>query len=312
MKVVFRYDAGPKLRQQLAALKDQGLDIVLCPEGPDEPFKTEMRDAEVLWHILQPVTADTIEAAPKLKLVQKIGIGVNTIDLEAAKAHGVAVCNMPGTNSRAVAEMTLLLMLAALRSLPRMDSLVEGGGWAVPAAETERFGEIAGRSVGFVGFGAGPALLAPILELMGANIVYTARTEKDLPYQYLPLDTLVEEVDILSLHVPLTVETERLLDADRIARMKKGAVVVNTARGGLVDEAALYEALKSGHLLAAGLDVLAAEPAVPDNPLLTLNNVVKAPHVAWLTNETFARSLKVAVYNSLAVSRNASYRHRIV
>lgn len=312
MKVVFRYDAGPQLRRQLAALKDQGIDIVLCPEGPDEPFMTEMRDADALWHILQPVTAATIEAAPKLKLIQKIGIGVNTIDLQAAKAHGVAVCNMPGTNSRAVAEMTLLLMLAALRRLPRMDRLVERGGWAVTAAETECFGEIAGRSVGFVGFGAGPALLAPILELMDANIFYAARTKKDVPYRYLPLDTLVEEADILSLHVPLTEETERLLNADRIARMKKGAIVVNTARGGLVDEAALYQALKCGHLLAAGLDVLATEPVDPDNPLLTLDNVVKAPHVAWLTNETFARSLKVAVHNSLATSGTLAYRHRVI
>lgn len=312
MKVVFRYDAGPQLRRQLAALKEQGLDIVLCPEGPDEPFMREMQDADVLWHILQPVTAETIAAAPKLKLIQKIGVGVNTIDLQAAKANNIAVCNIPGTNSRAVAEMTLLLMLATLRRLPQMDRLVEGGGWAVPAAETECFGEIAGRSVGFVGFGAGPALLAPILELMGANILYAARSKKNVPYRHLPLDILVEEADILSLHVPLTAETERLLNADRIARMKRGAVVVNTARGGLVDEAALYQALKSGQLLAAGLDVLAAEPVHADNPLLTLDNVVKAPHVAWLTNETFARSLKVAVHNSLATSAAASYCHRVV
>lgn len=312
MKIVFRYDAGPQLCRQLDALKEQGLDIVLCPEGPDEPFMTEMRDADALWHILQPVTADTIEAAPKLKLIQKIGVGVNTIDLKAAKTHEVVVCNMPGTNSRAVAEMTLLLMLAALRRLPRMDRLVERGGWAVPATETECFGEIAGRSVGFVGFGAGPGLLAPILELMGANILYTARTKKDVPYQYLPLDTLVEEADILSLHVPLTEQTEQLLSADRMARMKQGAVLINTARGGLVDEAALYEGLKSGHLLAAGLDVLASEPVDPASPLLTLENVVKAPHMAWLTNETFARSLKVAIHNSLATCGTIPYRHRVV
>lgn len=312
MKVVFRYDAGPALRRELATLKEQGIDVVLCPEGPDEPFLSEMRDADALWHILQPVTAETIAAAPKLKLIQKIGVGVNTIDLEAAQRRGVAVCNMPGTNSRAVAEMTLLLMLAVLRRLPRMDRLVEGGGWAVQARETEVFGEIAGRKVGFVGFGAGPALLAPILTLMGADVLYTARAPKDVPYRHMPLDRLVEEVDILSLHVPLTAETDKFLNADRIARMKPGAVLVNTARGGLVDEAALCAALKSGHLLGAGLDVLAAEPVDPANPLINLDNVVKAPHVAWLTNETFARSLEVAVHNSWATTGAVLFRHRVV
>ena len=97
MKVVFRYDAGPELLEQLEALTCQGINVVCCPEGVDEPFDSEMKDADVLWHILQPVTLDTIKAAPKLKLIQKIGVGVNTVALEAAEARGIAVCNMPGT-----------------------------------------------------------------------------------------------------------------------------------------------------------------------------------------------------------------------
>jgi phosphoglycerate dehydrogenase-like enzyme len=311
MKIVFRYDAGPALRAQLTSLSDQGINLVFCPEGADEPFDTEMRDADVLWHILQPVTEATLRNAAQLKLIQKIGVGVNTIDLEAAKANGVTVCNMPGTNSRAVAEMTLMLMLAALRRLPAMDRLVEKGGWAVEPALSEQFGEVCGRTVGFAGFGAGPEILAPILEAMGATIAYTATAQKDVPYRYLELDDLIAEADILSLHIPLMPETKKLLNADRISAMKKGAILVNTARGGLVDEDALYHALSTGHLGAAGLDVFANEPVDPANPLLRLSNVVKAPHLAWSTSETMNRSINVALHNSRAAMGQGTFKYEV-
>jgi lactate dehydrogenase-like 2-hydroxyacid dehydrogenase len=111
MKVLFHYDVGAGLRQQVEGLSERGLDVACCPEGPAQPFQTELADAEVIWHVLHPISADVIARAPRLRLIQKIGVGVNTIDLQAAQERGIAVCNMPGTNSRAVAEMTLLLML---------------------------------------------------------------------------------------------------------------------------------------------------------------------------------------------------------
>ena len=113
MKILFHYDAGEQLRETVTQLDSRGLDVVCCPEGQPEPFNTEVVDAEIIWHVLEPVTADVITRAPKLKLIQKIGAGVNTIDLDAVKKRGIAVCNMPGTNSRAVAEMALLLILSA-------------------------------------------------------------------------------------------------------------------------------------------------------------------------------------------------------
>jgi phosphoglycerate dehydrogenase-like enzyme len=312
MRVLFHYDAGPDLLQQLRALAREDLQIATCSQGDAAAFATAVRDAEVIWHVLEPITAQHIRSAPALKLIQKIGVGVNTIDLEAAKAGGVAVCNMPGTNSRAVAEMTLALMLAALRRLPYLDARTrEGRGWELEPALQEGFGELAGRSVGLVGFGAVPALLAPILEAMGARVIYCARAPKDVPYAYRELHALLDEADVVSLHVPLTAQTDGLLDSRRIARMKPGAVLVNTARGALVDEDALVAALRSGHLRAAGLDVLAAEPAKAGHALFALPNVVLAPHLAWLTPETLARSLTVAVDNCRRLREGRDLVHRV-
>lgn len=301
MKVLFHYDAGDRLREDVAKLTAVGLDVVCCPEGADQPFATELTDAEVIWHVLQPITAEVIARAPKLKLIQKIGVGVNTIDLDAAQARGIAVCNMPGTNSQAVAEMTLMLMLSALRKQPRIDTLCRTGKWKVDKKSQEAFGEICGRTVGFVGFGEIPQRLAPVLETLGAKVIYTATKAKDIGLPFMPMDELLQTADIVSLHIPLMPTTEKIIDARRIAAMKTGAVLINTARGGLIDEEALYQALLNGKLSAAGLDVFNAEPVCKANPLLSLDNVSVAPHIAWLTNETFARSISVAMDNTLAM-----------
>ena len=219
---------------------------------------------------------------------------------------------MPGTNSPAVAEMALLLMLAALRKQPRISRVCRSGQWHVDKATKESFGEIRGRTVGFVGFGEIPKVLAPVLHAMGARVVYTANKPRPVSYEYLSLESVLEQSDILTLHVPLTDETEKLIDEPRLAMMKPGAVLINTARGELVDEAALYTALTDGSLSAAGLDVFSQEPVPAENPLLSLENVAVSPHVAWLTNETFTRSLHIAVQNSLAIRDGGELVHRVI
>ena len=313
MKVIYNYAAGPEFERTLHDLSSRGLDVVVCLESDDARLFELLRDAEVLWHCLRPVDARVIDSAPKLRLVQKIGVGVNTIDLERAKARGIAVCNMPGTNSRAVAEHTLGLMLAAMRQIRRFDGDTRrGDGWAWAAERQDRLGEIGGRTVGFVGMGGIPQLLAPALLAMGARVVYTARTSKpQLPYEFVALDELLRRADIVSLHVPLTDATRRLFDAARFAHMKAGAVLVNTARGGLVDEAALIAALDSGRLAAAGLDVFGDEPIAPSNPLLSRDDVVVTPHIAWLTRETLTRSLDVAVANCHRLANAQPLLHRV-
>ena len=278
MKVVFHFDGTQELRARLG-------DVVLCPESDAAAFDRLLPGMEVLWHVLKPVTAEVIARAPKLKLIQKIGSGVNTIDVEAAKRRGIAVCNLPGTNSRAVAEMTLLLMLACLRRLPELQKTDWSDAWKLQ----DHFGELGGRTVGLVGYGEVPKILHPILDALGAKVRFWSRSRKNSSF-----DEMLSSSDIVSLHLPLTKETERLIDP---RRLKRGAILVNTARGGLVQEKFLAECLKSGQLAAAGLDVFAVEPAARSNPLLALPNVICTPHVAWLTRETLERSIAVAREN---------------
>ena len=314
MKVIYHYSAGPRLARRLAALERDGLSVSICAMADHGRFAELIGGAEALWHLLEPVTAEVIAAAPRLRLVQKIGVGVNTIDLDAARRAGIAVCNMPGTNTQAVVEMTLLLMLGALRRVSQLDTATRAGqGWGLPAALQDHYGEVHGRTVGLVGYGAVPSRLAPVLQAMGARVLFASRGPKpDAVGERRPLDALLAESDVVSLHVPLAPDTERMIDADAIARMKPGAVIVNTARGALIDEAALVEGLRSGHVAAAGLDVFEAEPVAAGNPLLALDNVVCMPHVAWLTGETLERSLAVAVDNCRRMEAGEPLLHRVV
>lgn len=296
--IVFRFDGSEALRQKVA-----GLGVTMCPESDDADYERLLPAMEVLWHVLKPVSGRDIERAPRLKLIQKIGTGLNTIDLEAAKARGIAVCNMPGTNSRAVAEMTLLLMLACLRRLSDLDRLARQGDWHGPSALQDRFGELGGRTVGLVGYGAVPQLLHPVLEALGARVLYWSRSRLNCD-----LGSLLARADVVSLHLPLTAETKGILDP---MAMKKGAILVNTARGGLVREEALVQALACNHLAAAGLDVFAEEPVRPDHPLLGLKNVVAAPHVAWMTQETLTRSIDAALENVRRLRAALPLRNRV-
>lgn len=313
-QVVFHYQASPALAKDLAGLAHEGVAVRVVPPGDSAALQAALPHAEVLWHVLEPVTAELIATAPGLRLIQKIGVGVNTIDLDAARARGIAVCNMPETNSRAVAEMTLALMLACLRRLPQLDRATRAGlGWRRPPEEMDGFGEIGGRRVGLVGYGAVPRLLAPVLQALGAEVRWWSRSDRpDAVGGRVTLEALLADSDILSLHVPLTPETRQMIDGRALARMRRGSVLINTARGALVDETALADALRRGHLRAAGLDVFADEPVDPAHPLLRLDQVVVAPHLAWLTPETLARSLAVALDNTLRLRRGEPLRHKVV
>jgi phosphoglycerate dehydrogenase-like enzyme len=296
--IVFHFDGTEGLRRRVEALG-----VTLCPESDDAAFARLLPEVEVLWHVLKPVTGEVIARAPKLRLIQKIGSGVNTIDLDAARRRGIAVCNLPGTNSRAVAEMTLLLMLACLRRLPSLHASVKGADWKAAWALQDGLGELGGKTVGLVGYGAVARLLHPILAAMDANVLYWSRSARNVE-----LNSLIASADIVSLHLPLTPDTQGFLDP---RKMRAGAILVNTARGGLVGEAALLEALGSGHLAAAGLDVFASEPLPPGHRLLQLKNVVVAPHLAWLTQETLERSIAAALRNVDNLRAGLPLEHRV-
>jgi phosphoglycerate dehydrogenase-like enzyme len=314
MRILLHYAAGPAWQRQLASLSDQGLRVYCCDELDDRSFYELLPETDVIWHVLRPLSRDDIDRATRLRLIQKIGVGVNTIDLEAAKAREISVCNMPGTNARAVAELTLLLMLACLRRLPLLDRATrEGRGWRLDPALQDSLGELAGRTVGFVGYGRIPQALAPALRALGADVIYNAIAPNPTDTAaFRPLPDLLRAAAIVSLHVPLTPETTKLIDRDRLALMRRGAILINTARGGVVDESALVDALRSGHLAGAGLDVFAAEPLNPEDPLLKLDNVVVMPHLAWLTTGTLERSLGVAVENCRRLAAGEALLNRVI
>jgi phosphoglycerate dehydrogenase-like enzyme len=314
MRAIFHYACSQSLSAKLKALTPTWLDVRSCPESDAALLYRLLSDAEVLLHVLEPATAKVMDAAPKLQLIQKIGVGVNTIDLEHAGLRGIRVCNMPGTNSRAVAEATLMLMLTTLRRARSLDAATRAGdGWRMDPALFDQVGEVGGRTVGLVGYGAVPAMLAPVLHALGARVLYTATKPKaDAVAEWRELPELLAESDIVSLHVPLAAETERLIDGAALLSMKPGALLINTARGGLVDQRALIAALRSGRLLGAGLDVYDQEPVPADCPLLKMDNVVLQPHVAWLTPETLGRSLAVALENCRRLRDGEELLHRVL
>jgi phosphoglycerate dehydrogenase-like enzyme len=280
MKAVLPYDPPPSIGRMIAAAGAGLVRIVRVPEGDAEAVRRELGDADVMLHVLAPVTAALMEAAPRLRLVQKIGVGVDAIDRDFARRRGIAICNMPGTNTIAVAELALGLMLAALRRIASLDAgLRAGRGWPAGPADLDAAGEIAGSCVGLVGYGAVARRLRRVLEALGAEVIVHSRSVPDDGAVNVPLDALLERADIVSLHLPLDSGTRNLFDAGRLA--------------------------------AAGLDVFAVEPPAADNPLLGLRNVVATPHVAWMTPGTWRRSLAVAAENCRRLAAGLPLLHRI-
>ncbi|MEX2525272.1 MAG: 2-hydroxyacid dehydrogenase [Gammaproteobacteria bacterium] len=313
MNILFHHQVSDKLKETFRSLSNDEFRITFC-EGYGQEFNSLLQETNVIWHVLTPLTADIISSAPALRLIQKIGVGVNTIDLEAAEAHSVKVCNMPGTNSRAVAEMVLLLIMATLRRLTMLHNAChKGKGWSLAPETFDSISEIHGKTIGLIGNGAIPKIITPILEAMGARVLYTDRsTSAKDNHGRRDLKQLVREADILSIHVPLTEQTYNMIGEEELFNMKKGSVLINTARGEVVDEAALFKALTSGHLSGAGLDVFAEEPLPKDNALLRLDNVVTTPHIAWRTQETMRRSFDVALENCRRLNSGEELLHRVV
>lgn len=285
------------LVMEIVGPESDWLDIRWCHEDDDETLHRELPEADVVWHVLRPLSADDLRRSPQLQLVQKLGAGVNTIDLDTASDLAIAVSNMPGANAQSVAEGTILLMLATLRRLPQLDRATrDGRGWPSDPNLGETVRDIGACTVGLVGYGNIAKQVEVILRAMGAEVLHTSTRDDDTG-GWRSLSDLLEQSDILSLHLPLTADTDKLINRDALNRMKSQAVLINTSRGGIVDEPALVEALQKGCIAAAGLDVFAEEPVDPANPLLTLDNVVVTPHVTWYTVDTMRRYLTAAIDN---------------
>ena len=261
---------------------------------------------------LDYITDEVIRQAPaSLKVISRYGAGVDRVDLEAAKAKGITVTNTPGTNAVAVCELAFGLMLSLARAIPRLDNAVKSGGWP-----RNNGTELAGKTLGVVGFGAIGKNLATRARAFGMNVIafdpyFDAVFAAQHGVAQKSLDEVITGADFISLHVPLTKDTKHMLGEEAISRMKDGAFVINTARGGLVDEAAAAKALQSGKLGGIGLDAYEVEP-VTDSPLFGLDNVVMTPHTGAHTNEAIAGMGIMAAQNLMDVLQGKGCRYTIV
>jgi len=250
-----------------------------------------------------PVDADFLdEAGGSLEVVANFGVGYDNIDLDAARARGVRVTNTPGVLNNATAELAVALMLAAARRIAEADARVRSGDWARSDADELIGRELAGATVGLVGFGRIARRVAELLRGFDVRLLATSRSSAmPLPGpERLELPELLAASDFVSVHVPLTAETRHLIDADALAAMKPGAILVNTSRGAVVDTTALIQALRSGHLGAAGLDVYEDEPHVPSE-LRELRGTVLLPHVGSATATTRDAMARLCADNVIAV-----------
>lgn len=285
MEIAFLTPVMPEVRAAIAACAHAGQRLHFADSEARQEQLALVRAAEVIVSAGSPVDAALIAGAEKVRLIQKWGIGVDRIDLDAARARGIPVAITAGASAGPVAEHALALMLAVYRRLPLADRQMRAGIWQ-PQQLRVACRQITGKTVGLLGFGNIARLLAHRLRGFDVEILYhdirraDAVTERGFGARYVPFDTLLERSDILSLHLPLTDESRGIMNAAAFARMREGAVLINTARGGLVDEAALHEALLSGRLAGAGLDTFASEPIAADHPLLALDQMVVTPHSA--------------------------------
>ncbi|MGI6265013.1 MAG: D-2-hydroxyacid dehydrogenase [Acutalibacteraceae bacterium] len=260
-----------------------------------------LRGADVLLCNKTPVSAAVMEAVPELKYVGLFATGFNNIDVAYAAAHGVTVCNVPGYSTEAVAQHTFALLLALVNRAEEYRRTVEKGDW-VRSRTFSYFPlpliELCGKTIGIVGYGAIGRRVAAIARAFGMRVVVRNRRPVDDPaVEQVSLETLLEQADVVTLHCPLNADSQGMMDAAAFARMKPGSYFINTARGGLVDENALRDALISGHLAGAGVDVVRREPMEPDCPLLGAPRCVITPHVAWAGVETRRRLLDVVENN---------------
>lgn len=285
-------------------LREGGMELAFMSNSIDEAGMIEAleryRPAAILLRGSPPLSARVIAAGSALKIIAKHGAGVDSVDVAAATSRGIAVMVTGGANADAVAEHSLALMLALTRELPRFDRETRAGGWRNLDLFIRDFRT---RTVGIVGYGQIGERTAKLAQACGATVIVHTRSAISPPpgMSVEPdLDRLLERIDILSLHCPLTDKTRGLIGAAQFARMKPGALLINTSRGPVVDEVALLAALQSGHLSGAGLDTYAVEPPDAANPLFALPNVIVTPHIAAATTDAMARMGTIAADNILA------------
>ncbi|MEM0297668.1 MAG: C-terminal binding protein [Zestosphaera sp.] len=298
----------PHVNQQIEILSKYG-EVVVLNSINEDVIKEAAKDADVIVIVYAKITDKIIENAAKLKGIVRCGIGVDNINLEAATKRGIVVANVPDYAITTVADHAFALILSLVRKVMKWDLYVrEGryvGRWTSPPQELIGT-DMDGKTLGLVGFGKIGREVARRAKGFNMKVlVFDPYISKELAEQMgvelVDLDTLLRNSDIVSLHAPLTKETYHIINEDRLKLMRKNAYIVNTSRGPLIDEKALYKALKEGWIAGAALDVFEVEPLPPDNPLLKLDNVILTPHIAWFTEEALQRLEYTAVEEAIRI-----------
>ncbi|UCD44678.1 MAG: 2-hydroxyacid dehydrogenase [Candidatus Bathyarchaeota archaeon] len=292
----------------------QEVDLAILPgDASEEQVCEAVADATVIFgdgrHFI-PVTRRIMEAAPRLKIIQMPSVGYDEVDLKAADELGIPVANTQGCNAPSVAEHAIMFMLVLLkRGLLNHEATLRGEWPQMDIAVGGKVLELGGKTLGILGLGAIGTEVAKRARVFGPQIIYNKRSrlpedeEKRLGVEYAGFDELLQLSDILSVHVPLTPETWGMIGREEIAMMKPGAILLNLARGGVVDDAALAEALREGRLSGAGLDVFQDEPLGPGSVFVGVENVMTSPHVSGASKETMGRGFKMCGENLARVFR---------
>lgn len=308
---------GPLTVAAVALLNKEGVKVVSTESYPSkaEALKlvAEERADGIVVRLVEKIDEELMRASPNLKVVAKHGAGLDDIDVEAAKRLGIRVLAAVGCNARSVAEHALALSLALAKDLKRQDARVRRGEWdkkSYPGFE------IQGRRLGLLGFGQIARIFGELAATMGMTVSAYDPFMPDAAFGATPrvadVDTLLKENDIVSLHCPLTPQTRGLIDARALALMGPRAFLINTARGEVIDEAALVSALKDGTIAGAGLDTFSTEPPGAENPLWSLDNVIVSPHCGGVTAEARERVSTVTASNVLACIRGQSVEKRYI
>ncbi|MBM7556570.1 NAD(P)-dependent oxidoreductase [Halanaerobacter jeridensis] len=290
-------------------LKEKGHELVIYDNRPqeDEEIIKRIGDAEIAVITNLALSEEVITACPQLELISVAFTGVDHVDLEACRQQDITVCNAPGYSTHAVAELAMGLMITVMRNIVAGD--------AATRHEKTRAGligpELHGKTLGIIGTGSIGLRVAELGSAFGCKLLGYNRSQKkrakELGVEYVDLETLMSKSDIVSLHLPHTEETEGLIDAEKIDLMQESSIFINTARGPIVDNAALANALQQGQIAGAGVDVFEMEPPIPkDHPLVNTSNAVLTPHVAFATPEAFQRRAKTVFANIKAWLNNKS------
>jgi phosphoglycerate dehydrogenase-like enzyme len=296
--------------EQVRQLVPQGMTFAWGSAPGDEAMKALIADADYAIAGQVAVSGDVLRAAKKLKLLHKWGVGVDNLDLDAARACGIKVARTTGSNAVPVAEFTLGLTLASLRGISFGNAELKQGRWRGLSGLPMQTFLLSGKTFGIVGFGAIGKTVARIIRGFGCTVLYNKRTpltaaeEAEHGATYATIDELLGRSDVVSLNCPLTPETKNLINKTTLQRMKRTAVLVNVARGGVVAEDDLVWALKNRVIHSAAMDVYEIEPLPPDSPLLQpIDNLTVTPHLAAIAVDVFASSVQQMIHNILCVSR---------